>query len=202
VALERGEREAEYVQQTGAGVQPVRVELRSDRAARASMLQEPASFGSELDTAEVLAAVGIAHGAAIPELPAQIVSTGVPQIIAPVRDAAALAAPAPNRHLLRSLLGAHGAVTLYLAAWDASTGRVDSRSYFPEDDGVTEDPATGSAAGPLMAYLHRRAGVDALTIHQGVAMGRPSRLDCSVEGDRVRVAGDVVVLAQGAVRLD
>jgi trans-2,3-dihydro-3-hydroxyanthranilate isomerase len=202
VALERGEREAEYVQQTGAGLQPVRVELHSDVAARASMLQEPASFGPELDAGEVLAAVGIAHGAAIPELPAQIVSTGVPQIIAPVRSAAALAAPAPNRHLLRSLLGAHGAITLYLAAWDATTGRVDARSYFPEDDGVTEDPATGSAAGPLMAYLHQHAGVDALTIHQGVAMGRPSRLDCCVEGDRVRVAGDAVVLAQGSIWLD
>jgi trans-2,3-dihydro-3-hydroxyanthranilate isomerase len=201
MALARGEREVEYVQQTGAGLQPVRVELRSDQLARASMLQEPASFGAELDPVEVLAAVGIAHSAALPELPPQVVSTGVPQVVAVVRDIAALAAPDPNRGLLRSLLGAHGAVTLYLAAWDATTGTARARSYFPEDDGVSEDPATGSAAGPLMAYLHDRTGTDELLIEQGVEMGRPSRLDCSVESGRVRVAGDAVVVARGAVRL-
>jgi trans-2,3-dihydro-3-hydroxyanthranilate isomerase len=201
VAVARGEREAEYVQQTGAGLQPVRVELRGDGVARASMLQEAAVFGPELDPVEVLAAVGIAHGAAHPELTPQLVSTGVPQLVAPVRDAAALDAPEPNRKALRSLLAAHGAVTLYLAAWDATAGTAVARSYFPEGDAVTEDPATGSAAGPLMAYLQRRAGAERVAIDQGVAMGRPSRLDCSVEGDRVRVAGDAVVVAQGTVRL-
>jgi trans-2,3-dihydro-3-hydroxyanthranilate isomerase len=157
VAIARGEREAEYVQQTRAGLQPIRVERRSDVLARASMLQELARFGPEVDPGEVLAAAGIARSAAVPELPPQVVWTGVPQLIAPVGDAAALAQPEPNRHALRALLHAHDALTLYLAAWDATTGTAQARSFFAEGDGVTEDPATGSAAGPLLAYLHARA---------------------------------------------
>ena len=201
VALERGEREAEYVQQTRAGLQPVRVELRADGVARASMLQEPAAFGPELDPVEVLGAAGIAKGAAVPELPPQVVSCGVPQLVAPVRDAAALEQPAPNRHALRALLHAHDALTLYLASWDATSGRAQARALWAEGEEVGEDPATGSAAGPLMAYLHARTGATGLTIDQGVAMGRPSRLECAIDGERVRVAGEAVVVAQGTVRL-
>jgi trans-2,3-dihydro-3-hydroxyanthranilate isomerase len=65
---------------------------------------------------------------------------------------------------------------------------------------VAEDPATGSAAGPLCAYLHARTGVTRIDITQGVAMGRPSRIACEA-GERVRVAGDVVVLIEGEVSL-
>jgi trans-2,3-dihydro-3-hydroxyanthranilate isomerase len=65
-----------------------------------------------------------------------------------------------------------------------------------------EDPATGSAVGPLCAYLAERAGVQRLTVSQGVEMGRASRLAAEIEGDRVRVGGDAVVVADGDVFLD
>ena len=58
VAHARGEREAHYVQQTGAGLQAVDVELGRSGVARASMLQEPAVFGDEIDPARVFAALG------------------------------------------------------------------------------------------------------------------------------------------------
>jgi trans-2,3-dihydro-3-hydroxyanthranilate isomerase len=64
-----------------------------------------------------------------------------------------------------------------------------------------EDPATGSAAGPLCAYLAEREGWTRLEITQGVEMGRPSRLVAELEGDRVRVGGDVVVVIEGEVLL-
>ncbi|HSD78169.1 MAG TPA: PhzF family phenazine biosynthesis isomerase, partial [Solirubrobacteraceae bacterium] len=150
----------------------------------------------------VLAAAGLSAGAAHPDLPPQVVSTGVAQVLAPVRDAGALDALAPDPAALRALLAAHGAVTLYVAAWDEAAGTAQARSFFPDGGGASEDPATGSAAGPLMAYLHRRAGADALVVDQGIAMGRPSRLDCAIEAGRVRVAGDAVVVARGTVRLD
>ena len=66
--------------------------------------------------------------------------------------------------------------------------------------GISEDPATGSAAGPLMAYAHARTGVARLAIDQGVAMGRASRLLCEA-GERVRVAGDAVVVFEATVEL-
>ena len=68
-----------------------------------------------------------------------------------------------------------------------------ARSVFVEDRRVVEDAATGSAAGPLMAYAHARTGAARLAIDQGVAMGRPSRLVCEA-AERVRFVGDIVPL--------
>jgi trans-2,3-dihydro-3-hydroxyanthranilate isomerase len=200
VAHARGEHEARYVQETPAGLQPLEVEL-AGRHARASMLQEPAVFGVELDPAEALAPLGLQAADAHPDLPPQVVSTGVRQVIVPVRDADVLEGLAPDREPVRALLDAHEAVTVYLAACDPAAGTASARAYFPDLGGVGEDPATGSAAGPLCAYLQRRTGASRLRIEQGVAMGRPSVLDCSMEGDRVRVGGDVVVVVEGSLHL-
>lgn len=201
VAHRRGERSARYVQRTGAGLQPVDVELDGLRA-RASMLQEPAVFGAEVDPGEALGAVGLAGADAAAGLPCHVVSTGVEQIVAPVASADALARARPDPGALEELLARTGAITLYLAACEPEAGRAAARSFFAAPGGgAEEDPATGSAAGPLMAHLHARTGATALSIDQGVQMGRPSRLECSVEGDRVRVGGDVVVLATGTLHL-
>ena len=201
VAHVRGERRASYVQQTPAGLQPIEVEV-TGRTARASMLQEPAVFGPELDRAHVLDLLGLTAADAHPALVPQIVATGVPQVVVPVADAATLdRAAVTRREPLAALLGEHGAVTLFLAHWDAASGHATARSWFVEPAAVTEDPATGAAAGPLMAYLHARAGAASVTIDQGVAMGRPSRMDCVVEGDRVRVGGEAVIVAEGRLHL-
>jgi predicted PhzF superfamily epimerase YddE/YHI9 len=52
-----------------------------------------------------------------------------------------------------------------------------------------------------MAYLHARAGTERLVIDQGIEMGRPSILECSVEDDRVRVGGGAAILIEGTVLL-
>jgi trans-2,3-dihydro-3-hydroxyanthranilate isomerase len=201
VAHARGERRASYVQQTPAGLQPVDVEL-DGRVARASMLQERVEFGLELDPAPIFGLLGLGEADAHPELAPQVVATGVPQVVVPAGDATALdRAAVTQREPLAALLGEHGAVTLFLAHWDAASGHAIARSWFAEPAAVTEDPATGSAAGPLMAYLHARAGAASVTIDQGVAMGRPSRMECAVEGDRVRVGGEAVILAEGRLHL-
>jgi trans-2,3-dihydro-3-hydroxyanthranilate isomerase len=198
VALARGDGEASYVQQTPAGLQPIDVGVLGDGLAHASMLQEPVTFGPELDPAVVLAAAGVDPAHADPALPAQVVGTGVPQVLAPVRPEA-LRALRPDFRRLEALLSEHSAITLYLAAVDGEAAR--ARSLYLEPDGVSEDPATGSAAGPLMAYLHDRLGLERLRIEQGVEMGRASVLDCGLQGDRVRVGGDAVVVARGTVSL-
>jgi trans-2,3-dihydro-3-hydroxyanthranilate isomerase len=197
VAVERGQERARYVQQTGAGLQPVDVEVRGDGVARASMLQEPARFGDAIDPAQVAATAGLRPEDLDQALAPQIVSCGVAQLIAPVR-AGALDKVRPDPPSLTALLDAHGTVCIYLAECGE---QARARSFFVDPDGVTEDPATGSAAGPLMAYLHEHAGAERVVIDQGVEMGRPSRLECEVAGDRVRVAGDCVVVATGTVRL-
>ena len=194
VALQRGDDDVEYRQQTHAGIQPVHVRRDGDRA-YASVLQEPAVFGDEIDAAPILAAVGLTPEDAHPELPPQHVSTGLPTVIAPLKDAAALGRARKDEAAVAAL--ASDAFNLYLCAVD---GRAASARMFPSElDG--EDPATGSAAGPLLAYLEARTGRDRVEIAQGVEMGRPSRLVAEMEDGRVRVGGDVVVLVTGTIRL-
>jgi trans-2,3-dihydro-3-hydroxyanthranilate isomerase len=200
VALARGESEARYVQQTPAGLQPIEVRL-DGTIARAAMLQGPAEHGPELDPERVMAAAGLTAADAAPGLAPQIVSVGTPHVMAPVRDRATLARAVLDRSALEPFMAEHGAVVLYLAACEPATETARARGLFMDPGTVMEDPATGSAAGPLLAYLHARTGAERLTIEQGVEMGRPSRLDCEVDGDRIRVGGDVVVLGRGTIEL-
>lgn len=201
VALARGEERASYVQQTHAGLQPIDVELRGDGVARASMSLNVAEFGSELEPVEVAAAVRLTCADLHPDLPPQVVSTGLTHILAPVVPGA-LGRVAADPAALKPLLDAHRATVVYLAEIDEEEGTARARSFFMDPDGATEDPATGSAAGPLLAYLDQRLGLGALTVDQGVEMGRASRMDCVLEDGHVRIAGDCVVVATGTVRLD
>jgi trans-2,3-dihydro-3-hydroxyanthranilate isomerase len=201
VARAREARHVHYVQQTEAGLQPVDVRLAEDGLhGTASMLQEPAAFGPEVDRAKAMAAAGLFPEDAHPDLPPEVVSTGVPMLMAPVGTAGALARAAPDAVALDALLQSTGAVVLYVAAVEPDHGRARTRGLTPVVAGG-EDPATGAAAGPLCAYLARRAGVTRLEIEQGVQMGRPSLLRTEVEGDRIRVGGDVVVLVDGRLHL-
>lgn len=196
VAQRQGLRRARFTQQTGAGTQAIEVE-REAQLARASMLQEPAWLGPEVARAQALAPAGLSAHDADPALSPQVVSTGLAHLIAPVAGADALARAQLHPGALAALLEPLGATVLYLAWCDPSDGLARTRGFF--HDG--EDPATGSAAGPLCAYLSARRGQDSVEISQGVEMGRPSRLEAALEGDRVRVGGDVVVLVEGTLRL-
>jgi len=198
VARARGERTAEYVQQTPAGLQPIGVQVDGDRA-RASMLQEPSAFGPAAAVADVLAAAGLREADLDPALEPRVVSTGLAHLVVGLRDRAALADAAGERAPLRALLEPLGAIVLYLAAVDGAVAH--ARGFFLDPGGVVEDPATGSAAGPLLGYVRERGGPDELTVHQGIEMGRPSRIDCAWAGDRPRVSGDVVVVADGHLLL-
>ena len=200
VARRRGLRAARLVQETGAGRQPIDVQLIGDRAV-ASMLQEPAELGPQVDAALALAAVGLAPADAAPELPPQAVSTGLAHLLVPVAGVDALARAAPDHEAIDALLAPLGATCLYLAWIDPSGGPVRARSFLRSAAEGGEDPATGSAAGPLCAYLAARRGHDRLEIVQGVEMGRPSRLEAAVEGERVRVGGAVVAVIDGTLRL-
>lgn len=195
VAHRRGEREAAYVQQTPAGLQPIDVRFDGD-VAYASMLQGPARFGAEVDAAEALAAVGLGAADADPDVPCQVVSTGQPHLMALLRDRDALARARPDADRLAALSERSGITVLYAAVRERGDA-VRARGFFVQDGLAREDPATGSAAGPLLAHLHARAGATRARIAQGVEMGRASEIDCTIEGDRIRVGGSVVILATG-----
>jgi trans-2,3-dihydro-3-hydroxyanthranilate isomerase len=149
----------------------------------------------------VLGLAGLSEADADPRLPVQVVGTGVAQVLACVADAAALARVVPDYDGIGDLLATHGAITLYVAAVDPEAGRARARSFMASAE-MGEDPATGSSVGPLCAHVAARTGAERLEIAQGLEMGRPSVLRAAVEGDRVRVGGDAVILAEGIVHLD
>lgn len=192
-ARRRGERSARYVQQTRAGLQPVEVEL-AGTAARASMLQGPAEFGVAPDPERVAAALGVTAADLDPALPPVLASTGAPHLLAPVRDAALLPRLQIQPGPLGALLDELEAIVVYVAAI-THAGRARARSFYLDRGLVSEDPATGSAAGPLVAYYAREGVATKVEIDQGVEMARPSRLAAEVEGDHVRVGGDAVIVA-------
>jgi trans-2,3-dihydro-3-hydroxyanthranilate isomerase len=202
VARARGEQEARYVQRTGVGLQPIDVRLDQDNeggGAYASMLQEPASFGPELDPRHVLAVVGLVPGDAHRELPPQVVSTGLDTLIAPVASVTCVAGAQPDLELIGALAERHGFSNFYLVCIDRP-GRARARMFTRLVEGG-EDPGTGSAAGPLCAYLAERGQGDRVEITQGVEIRRPSRLLAEMEDGRPRVGGGVVNVIEGEVFL-
>ena len=95
VARWRGLDEASLVQETPSGLQPIEVRTE-DGHWRADMVQNEPEFGAELEPDAVMTAVGLRAPDAHPELPPQVVSTGLPHLMAPIADAEALAWPCPT----------------------------------------------------------------------------------------------------------
>lgn len=198
VAVERGLDRASFVQQTRAGLQPVEVERTSETTWRATMVQDEVELGELVDPAEVAAAAGLAVDDLHPDLPPQVASTGQPHLMAPVADVAVLGRVRPGFDGLAALLARTGCTVLYLVA-AVGDGHLRARSYFVDPGVLTEDPATGSAAGPLLGYLAVRRGDVRCTIEQGVEMCRPSELRCRVVAGGIEVSGATVVVARGAL---
>ncbi|MEO6392754.1 MAG: PhzF family phenazine biosynthesis protein, partial [Pyrinomonadaceae bacterium] len=109
--------------------------------------------------------------------------------------------------------GAIGCLPFTRASFDDPPALVHSR-FFAPDDGIPEDPATGSAAGSLSAYLVFYGGVPiepvegkySFTIEQGDFMKRPSRINAEITGEtgevrRTRVGGQSVVILNGVLEI-
>jgi trans-2,3-dihydro-3-hydroxyanthranilate isomerase len=189
---------ARYVQQTQAGLQPVDVE-RADEVWHASMVQAEPVIGPELDAGEILGAVGLTADDAHPELPAQVMSTGLPQVVAPVRDRGALERARGDYVAMQRVLEPLGVDMIILSVIDGE--RAESRALYLDFGFANEDPATGSAAGSLVTYLHARGVASRVVIEQGAQIARPSVLHAQIEDGRARVGGDCVVLATGTLAI-
>jgi trans-2,3-dihydro-3-hydroxyanthranilate isomerase len=200
VAHAAGLAEAQYLQQTTAGLQPLRVEL-AGHVARGSMLQQAAVFGAEVEAGPVLGALGLGPADAHPELPVQSVSTGLSHLMVPLRDAVALNRVRPTLSRVEAISAQQGIMALYAFVPGEDGDAAQARGFFAERDHVVEDPATGSAAGPLCAFLHRHAGATTVTVAQGVEMGRAARIETAIDGDGIRVGGDCVIVLEGQIRL-
>ena len=167
-------------QQTGAGLLPVEIAFEKGRPRRVTMTQKPARFfPARVPRAELMRSLGLKLGDLHPKLPLEYVSTGIFNLMVPLRSRGALRRIRMDIHSLSRLISAHG-VMAYCFTQDGPS-RVYSRGMIPWE--LVEDPATGSAAGSLGAYLVRHGKLPAgraLNITQGVEMGRPSSIRVQV----------------------
>lgn len=174
---------------------------RQERGFYAQMDQGVAEFAAQLDSAQaqvIAEAFGLSGAQLDRRYPASVVSTGLPYLILPVSTQGL--AQARQQRTLDAELASHGAAFVFLLDVDNREGR----TWDPL--GVIEDIATGSAAGPVAAFLvehglQRRA--EPFSLNQGRFLGRPSRLDVCLGSDgRVSVGGSVQLLARAELRVD
>ena len=191
------------MQQTGAGVLPVEIRFKDGRPQRVTMTQKQASFKpSKIDKRKLTAALGLSakdlHGTLEPEF----VSTGIFNLMVPLKSRFALANIQMNMVELSRLLGKQAALAYCFTA--GSNRTVHARGMMPWE--LYEDAATGSAAGSLGAYLVRHGKLGAghtLHVAQGVEMGRPSDIEVEVTqtGKKLtpRVSGAAVKVFEGVI---
>jgi trans-2,3-dihydro-3-hydroxyanthranilate isomerase len=199
VAIRRGDTTARYVQETGDGLQEVDVRCGGAVWA-ASVLQGPVRVGPTVAPAAAMQALGLTLEDAHDTLVPQHLSTGLPALIVPLRSLYALGRARHDPAAISALRGTTAHTNVYAVVLDAEEESTRARS-FPAAAEESEDPATGSAAGALCAYLRLHERRDRVRVIQGVELGRPSILQAEVEGDRIRVTGAVVIVVEGVVHL-
>jgi trans-2,3-dihydro-3-hydroxyanthranilate isomerase len=183
--------------ETGAGLVPIALVRDGDRFVFGWMRQPIPSWEPYQRAADLLAALGTDSSG----LPVELYRNGPPHVYVELASEEAVAAIRPD---LAALAGLEVAVNCF-----AGQGRSWKTRMFYPSAGVPEDPATGSAAGPLAVHLarHGRIGFgEQIEIRQGAEIGRPSLLYATVtgEGDRidsVEVGGTALIVAEGRFRV-
>lgn len=183
------------------------------------MRQRAPEFGPDLDGSDLARVFGLDPMDLDPDHPVRVVSTGLPTVVVPLTDRAALERIEVNRPAYDGVTGDRDAKNVLAFCADPREERNDlAVRVFAPYYGVPEDPATGSSNGCLAAYLVKQAyfgsdggsGVD-VAVEQGVGMGRPSRLHLRAErasdGEArgsgevaVEVGGRIVSVAEGRLR--
>ena len=191
------------LQQTGAGVLPVEIHFRDGRPRRVTMTQTEAHFKPlKSKNAALAKALGLSLKDFDSSLEPTYVSTGVFNLMVPLRNRAALGKIQMNVSELRGIIGKHATMAYCFAP--KGSGKAFARGMLPWE--IYEDAATGSAAGSLGAFLVKNGKLgagDTLNIQQGIEMGRPSQIEVAVmqSGNKLipRVSGAAVRVFEGTI---
>ncbi|KAF2414324.1 phenazine biosynthesis protein PhzF family [Microbacterium sp. B35-04] len=194
----------QFAQQIGEDVLPVWIERPGAGRPRVTMRQAAPRFLHTIDrTAEFAAALGL-HAISLSDQPGEVVSTGAEHLLLAVKSRQDVDRAAPDAARLRALLADVGAEGCYLFTTEGGEDHADAYArFFNPTVGIVEDPATGTAAGPLAALLIRNsyAADGSVLILQGHAMGRPSLLTVSVDSEHVDLSGSGLVIGEGVMQL-
>ena len=207
--------------EVGIGVLPVEIEFKDGEPSRVVMTQGQFEIKAEIDDsqdqADIARGLGLSREDLDETLPIQACSTGNTMLMVPIRSLSDLARCRPNIPLLEEVYARNsassGVTGCYAFARETlEVGEARAHARFFVGQNIGEDPATGSAAGPLGGYLvhHDATGVEPtdgvyrFVIEQGDFIKRPSRIGLEVKGapgkvEEVRVSGSSVVVAKGVV---
>jgi trans-2,3-dihydro-3-hydroxyanthranilate isomerase len=201
----------------GVGVLPADLHVAGGSVERVVMTQAQPTFHAVLeDVTELAAGLGLpVEAITATGLPVQVVSTGLPGMMVPIRSLAEVRALSDGRLNTATLSQVGRAmdtdcVMVFTFETEQPGFAVHTR-MFASAFGIPEDPATGSVTGALGAYLvhHRAVPLTAPTVYikseQGLEIGRPSTLFVEVDHTNgeitaVRVGGQIVPLIEGTVR--
>ena len=191
---------AEINLETGVGIVPVRLEREGPRITFGWMDQPIPPVKPYDHPAELFAALGVSGST----LPVEVYDNGLQHVYVALGSEDEVAALEPNLQAL-----AHLPDVLGINCFAGEGTRWKTRMFAP-GGGVPEDPATGSAAGPLACHLARHGRIafgDEIEISQGAEIKRPSKLYARVEGSteqisKVEVGGSAVIVARGEFKLD
>jgi trans-2,3-dihydro-3-hydroxyanthranilate isomerase len=183
--------------ETGRGTVPVWLERDGPRIVFGRMQQPLPAVEPFARAEELQAALGVTS-----RLPVEQYDNGIVHVFVTLGSEADVAALAPDQQRLAAF--GHFGINCF-----AGSGLRWKTRMFAPADGILEDPATGSAAGPLALHLVRHGRIafgDEIEISQGAEIGRPSTLYARVRGsagavERIEVGGSAVVVARGEFRL-
>ena len=186
--------------ETGMGVVPVALERDQERIVFGRMEQPLPTWEAFAEEDALFAALGVTGS----ELPVEVYENGPRFVYVGLGSEDEVAALRPDFNALLDI----SAGLVGVDCFAGSGSRWKSRMFAP-GAGVVEDPATGSAAGPLAVHLarHGRIGFgEEIEISQGAEIGRPSTLYARADGsadelERVEVGGSAVIVARGEFRL-
>ena len=189
------------------GVGPIPVNYISDQIIRMRQ-NEPEFLDMWGDKSTIASALNISIDDFSTMAPMQWVSTGFPFLMVPLNNLKAVQNANPNPSEIMSAL--NGEISKQIVLFSTETVIDDSHLHvrmFAPEVGVVEDPATGSAAGPLAAYveqyniLGREKRCEDIIIEQGYEIKRPSKLVATVIGENdfvgVYVSGKTRLIAEG-----
>jgi trans-2,3-dihydro-3-hydroxyanthranilate isomerase len=184
--------------ETGRGIVPVRLEREDGRLVFGRMEQPIPSVERYEAENELLAALDVEGS----ELPVELYDNGMRHVYVALGSKEEVAGLRPD--LARLELPPNLGINCF-----AGSGALWKTRMFAPGGGVAEDPATGSAAGPLALHLARHGRIafgDEIEISQGAEIGRPSTLFARVDGtpeqvERVEVGGSAVIVARGEFRV-
>jgi trans-2,3-dihydro-3-hydroxyanthranilate isomerase len=189
---------AEIRLETGVGIVPVQLEREGARIIFGRMVQPVPSVEPFAHADELLAALGLDRS----ELPIEVYDNGARHVYVALGSEDEVAALEPDFSRLAKL------DVLGTSCFAGAGTRWKTRMFAP-GNGVAEDPATGSAAGPLALHLARHGRIEfgqEIEISQGAELARPSKLYARADGsaervERVEVGGSAVIVARGEFRL-